>query len=54
MAAHKGAYEDREKRRAKIVEMHKRGMSNGAIGRVMGIHKNSVRMVLLRALGVKK
>ena len=54
MAAHKGAYEDREKRRAQMIAMHKRGMSNGAIGRIMGIHKNSVRMVLLRALGVKK
>ena len=54
MAAHKGAYEDREKRRARMVAMHKRGMSNAAIGRLIGIHKNSVRQVLIRALGLKK
>jgi hypothetical protein len=54
MAAPKGAYEDREKRRAQMVTMHKRGMSNGAIGRVFGIHKNSVRQILIRALGLNK
>lgn len=51
MAAYKATHEERPERRRKMLDMHKRGLSYGMIGRMFGISKNSARKIVLLALG---